>query len=249
MACSRVISVFILLSLAMAASKATMYPSEEAVVVHAVTTNPNLTLLTTSLKSLRMPLEFWLVERLRGLIGSSEVIRRGAAMWSRGSTMAVGMSAVSPSRWGRDLYVREGSDASAAATAAPYLHGFAAATAIESPLPQSLLNTSAIMVGRQVMAGKPAMEEAVMPFIAAPKEGKQSQGLSTAQSFAVDLLASGISGGISKTVVAPRGSKAIRGTGGAFVLVLYDEIQKSIAEESSRASQLAGSVRSAMGNV
>ncbi|GBG66831.1 hypothetical protein CBR_g70709 [Chara braunii] len=92
-------------------------------------------------------------------------------------SMAAGTPAFSPS--GRDVYLLGGSDA----PAAPYL-GFAAATAMRTPLPQPL--------------NVPAM----VPFIAAPKEGK-GKDLTPAQSFLVDLLAGGVSGGISKTAVAP----------------------------------------------
>ncbi|GBG88409.1 hypothetical protein CBR_g47108 [Chara braunii] len=96
-----------------------------------------------------------------------------------GSSMAVGTSAFSPS--GRDLYLLGGSHAAAA----PCFRGFAAASAImESSLCQPL-NT-------------PAMA----PFIASPKEGK-AKDMSAAQSFVIDLLAGGVSGGISKTAVAP----------------------------------------------
>ncbi|GBG87993.1 hypothetical protein CBR_g46364 [Chara braunii] len=92
-------------------------------------------------------------------------------------SMAAGTPAFSPS--GRDVYLLGGSDE----PAAPYL-GFVAATAMRTPLPQPL--------------NVPAM----VSFIAAPKEGK-GKDLTLAQSFLVDLLAGGVSGGISKTVVAP----------------------------------------------
>eukprot|EP00244_Chara_vulgaris_P011166 TRINITY_DN541_c0_g1_i2.p1 TRINITY_DN541_c0_g1~~TRINITY_DN541_c0_g1_i2.p1 ORF type:complete len:372 (-),score=65.30 TRINITY_DN541_c0_g1_i2:121-1236(-) len=95
-----------------------------------------------------------------------------------GSTMAAGTSTFSPS--GRDVYLLGGGDASAA----PSL-GFAAATAMKTPLPHHL------------NVPVPGM----VPFIAAPKEGKPK--LTPAQSFMVDLLAGGVSGGISKTAVAP----------------------------------------------
>ncbi|GBG66548.1 hypothetical protein CBR_g63130 [Chara braunii] len=70
MASSRLISVFILLSLAMVASEATTYPSEEVVFVNAVTTNPKLTLLTASLKA-------------TGLVGPlTELVKAGVTVFA-----------------------------------------------------------------------------------------------------------------------------------------------------------------------